>query len=45
MAGSHRGLVLHFSESESGKTGLTDVHSLLPANENVLSETMDSNKK
>lgn len=44
VAGSHVGPVLHFSGSESRKTGLSDLHSLLPANENVLSETMDFNK-
>ena len=45
MADSHFGLVLHFSGNESGKTGLMDLHFLLLANENVLSETMDFNNK
>lgn len=36
--------ILHFSGSELGETGLSDLHSLLPADENVLSETMDFNK-
>ena len=35
FTGSHIGPVLHFPGSESGKTGLADVHSLLPANEQV----------
>lgn len=36
VAGSRMGPVLHFSGSESGKTGFSDLHSLLPANDNVL---------
>lgn len=44
VAGNHIGPVLHFSESESGKMGFSDLHSLLPTNDNVLSETMDFNK-